>query len=122
MGPAGARSSADRAGAYPAAKIRPAVHDGQWHSFAGSGGSGRSGEGRGSGTVARNTAGSEAGFRSFGSTNGAFRGGPGFAGRGYYGWGGGVWWGGGFGWGRGWGWGFGIGWACCGVCWDPLLY
>lgn len=134
------RSSFDRG----TENIRPAINDGQWHSF-GNASSARSTEGRntaGSGNstlIARNTARnagiSDAG-RTFGSTNGgAVRGESGFVGgtrgapafnRGGFGWRGG--WGGGWGccragFGWGWGfWGFGFGWPYWGAYWGPYAW
>jgi hypothetical protein len=79
------------------ANIRPAINDGQWHSFG----------------------------SASGVAGGTFRGTPGF-GRGY-GWGGGYGWGRGWGccgsWGWG-GWGFGFGWPYWGwgLAWNPWWY
>ncbi len=127
--------------------LRPAIADGQWHSFGNSGSSARSSagssarssagssarssEGRNSGGAAnsslsaRNTGIADGAWHSFGSSRGAagFVGGasramPGF-GRFGYGWGGGWGWGRGWGWGGwGWGgWGFGFGWPYWGGYW-----
>jgi hypothetical protein len=116
--------------------IRPAMNDGQWHSFGSSGTSARSGVGRTSvghtavGTAnthlsARNEGFADGNWHSFSSSRGAsgFSGGsrePGFGWRGN-GWRGGW---GGFGWGGfgrwGWGgWGFGFGWPYWGGFWGP---
>ncbi len=119
--------------------FRPAINDGQWHSFGNSGSSARLSEGRNSGGLAnsslsaRNAGISDGAWHSFGSSRGAsgFVAGvshaaPGF-GRGGDGWRGawpGYGWGGGWGWGRGWGWGwggwgFGFGWPYWGGYWGP---
>jgi len=119
-----------------ASNLRPAINDGQWHSFGNSGSSARSGEGRNSGgrtnlsLSARNVGASDGAWHSFGSSRGAsdFVGGtaravPGFGFRGA-GWRGGwrgYGWGGGWDW--GWGvWGFGFGWPYWGVGWNPWWY
>jgi len=116
--------------------VRPAIADGQWHSFGNSGSSVRSGEGRNSGgranssLSARNVGASDGAWHSFGASSGAsdFVGGtaravPGFGFRGA-GWRGGwrgYGWGGGWDW--GWGvWGFGFGWPYWGVGWNPWWY
>ncbi|MGA3105310.1 MAG: hypothetical protein ABSD53_12585 [Terriglobales bacterium] len=109
-----------------AANIRPAIHDGQWHSFGNSGSSAHGASGANSNLMARSVAGREGGFQSFGGSRG-FEGGsrfqPGFGFRG--GWGGGYGWGG-RGWGccGGWGWGgfgfgFGFGGPYWGAYWGP---
>ena len=115
--------------------VRPAIADGQWHSFGNSGSSARLGEGRNSagltnsGLSARNAGSPDGGWHSFGSSRGAAsgfsRGGDGWrGGRGGDGWRGG-WhgdhWRGGWGWDHGWGWGWGVGFGwpyCCGY-WAP---
>jgi hypothetical protein len=119
-------SSGDRS-----SNIRPAINDGQWHSFGNAGSSARSNAGRNSGSSAnsslsaRNAGSVEGGWHSFGPSRGApsfgggpLRGAPGF-GRGGDGWRGG-WrgndWDRGWGWG---GWGFGVGWPFWGFYWGP---
>ena len=107
-------AEAGRGGALSArgqsSNIRPAINDGQWHSFGGSS--------RSSNLVARST-GTTEGFRSFGSSRGE----AGFVGGGFRGAGFGFRGGfGGFGFGRGccWGgWGFGIGFPYWGFGWGP---
>ncbi|MGB8012727.1 MAG: hypothetical protein WCF68_14020 [Terriglobales bacterium] len=111
--------------------LRPAINDGQWHSFgngssahssehisanSSANGSARSSEVRNSGSVAHSSLSAHNGgvadgsWHSFGATRGA----PGFVGR-TYGWGH-EGWRGGWGWG---GWGFGIGWPYWGFYWGP---
>jgi hypothetical protein len=121
-----------------ASNVRPAIKDGQWHSFGNSGSSARVSEGRNSGSLAnsslsaRNTGSSEGAWRSFGPSRVS----SGFAGRTSvatpgFSWRGNGWRGGwrGYGWGRGWGWGgwgFGFGWpywgGYWGLGWDPWWY
>jgi hypothetical protein len=102
-----------------ASNIRPAINDGQWHSF-------------GSPATSSTRTVASAGWNSFGSNRatagfagGGFRGGfggySGFGFRGGYGWGGGWGWGGlgfGFGWPY-WGFGWGPAW---GYAWNPWWY
>jgi hypothetical protein len=118
------------------ANIRPAINDGQWHSFGNSRGSARLGAGRNPGDsansnlVAHNTVGTEGGWRSFGSVGSvrgeaSFIGGGGFRGAGFGfrgGYGRGCCWGGlGFGFGIGWPyWGFG--WGPAWAFWNPWWY
>jgi hypothetical protein len=80
--------------------IRPAIADGQWHSF-----------GNSSASVRTAGAGFVGGGRGFGV---GFRGGLGYGCCGFGRWG----WGGGWGWG-GWGFGFGIGYPFWGGFWGP---
>jgi len=123
-------SSAARSSARDSSNIRPAINDGQWHSFGNSINSARSSEGRNSAGsensrfVAHSTGISDSGWRSFGPTRGASglvgrssRGTPGFGWRGN-GWRG-DWhrdWDRGWGWG---GWGFAFGWPYWGGYWSP---
>jgi hypothetical protein len=93
------RTGAMGTGRASASNIRPAIADGQWHSF-----------GNASGSVRSAGAGFDRGGRGFG---GGFRGGFGY---GCCGFGRGGW--GGWGWG-GWGWGFGFGWPFWGGFWGP---
>ena len=65
---AGSRSSSLSSSSARSSNIRPAINDGQWHSFGNAASSGRSAN---STLVARNVEPSAAGFRSFGSTSGA---------------------------------------------------
>jgi hypothetical protein len=123
--------------------LRPAIRDGQWHSFGNSAGSERgsrssagtstrSSEARNSGGLAnsslsaRNTAISDGAWHSFGrSSVGLSRGETGFVGGASraahgFGWGGNGWrggWGRGYGWGGLWGGGFG--WPFWGGYWGP---
>ena len=138
---AGSRSEAGRSfrsEGNRASNVRPAINDGQWHSFGNSGSSARLSAGRNSGSLAnsslsaRNAGSSEGAWRSFGPSRVA----SGFVGRTpgtapAFGWHGNGWRGGwpGFGWGRGWGWGgwgFGFGWpywgGYWGLGWDPWWY
>jgi hypothetical protein len=99
-------------GGNRSSNIRPAINDGQWHSFGNSGSSAHT-------SLSAHNAGSyESGFHSFGAARGIA---PGF-GRGVDGWRGGYGWGRGWGWGGGWGWGvwgFGFGWPYWGGYWGP---
>jgi hypothetical protein len=124
-----------------ASNFRPAINDGQWHSFGNSGSSARLSEGRNSGSLAnsrlsaRNTGRSEGAWRSFGPSrvssgfvDRASVATPGFS------WRGNGWRGGWPRFGRccgwGWGWGFGFGWPWWGGSWglwnpwwyDPFWY
>src|SRR5579859_3933982 len=95
--------------------FRPAINDGQWHSF-GNSGSARLGEGRTSGGLTNSThpvlrAGiSDGNWHGFGSSR--------VASSSTFGWRGGDW---DWGWG-GWGWGLGVGWPYWGAYWDPWWY
>jgi hypothetical protein len=122
-------SSPTQSARAQASNIRPAINDGQWHSFGNGSTSAHSSQARGSAAVANstlvahNTIGSIGnGWRSFGGNTGFVSGGfRGIRGFGGYGWGRGCCWGG-WGWG-GWGWGggwaFGIGWPFWGFYWGP---
>jgi hypothetical protein len=90
------------------ANIRPAINDGQWHSFGNAGSTRASASTANSSLVAHST-GFNGGFRSFGGEprfgiGGGFRGG----------------WGG-FGFGFGWGWGWPY-WGPAWAFWDPWWY
>ena len=103
--------------------IRPAINDGQWHSFGNAGNSTRAASARPANSLVARSTGFSGGRRSFGGeprfgVGGGFRGGWGG------GWRGGCCWGGGFGF--GFGWGYGWGWPYWGPAWafgwDPFWY
>jgi len=100
--------------------VRPAINDGQWHSFGNAASSGRnSGALAHSSLSARNAGISDGGWHSFGPTRGAFGGaGFGFRGGAWRGGGPGFGWRGGCCW-DGWGWGFGFGWPFWSAYWGP---
>jgi hypothetical protein len=109
-------SSSGRSSSAASSNIRPAINDGQWHSFGNGSASARtaSAGSANSNLVAHNT-----GFSRGSGYFGGVRGEPGFGvrgGYGGYGFGRGYGWGGG--WGGGWGWGgLGFGWPYWGPAW-----
>jgi hypothetical protein len=119
-------SEAGRSAENHSSSFRPAINDGQWHSFGNSSSSARLSEGRNSGRspgsnlMARNVGSSDGAWHSFGSVGGSglrggFVGGPSRVAPGF-GWHGGY----GYGWGRGWGCcGWGFGWPYWGFYWGP---
>jgi hypothetical protein len=119
LGSSAMRSSARNSFDRGTENIRPAVNDGQWHSFGNAGSANST-------LMARNSGISNAGGRAFASTSGGARLAPSFN-RAGFGWRGG--WGGGWGccragFGWGWGfWGFGFGWPYWGpYAWAPWYY
>lgn len=137
LGSSATRSSDRSSSSRSSSNLRPAINDGQWHSFGNAASASRNSAGSKNSTLmARNAGIADGGWHSFGASNrGALRTEAGFVGgargvpafnHGGFGFRGG--WGGGwgccrlgFGWGWG-GWGFGFGWPYWGFAWNPWWY